>query len=66
MGEETYRVRWSDMDLPDYLKQMQERADRLRRDARVLTERADQIEEERRNLDHAMEVVPAAAPDAAP
>jgi hypothetical protein len=50
----TYRFRWSNYQLPDYLNEMRQRADNFRREAKILTMRAEQIDEERGKLENAL------------
>jgi hypothetical protein len=46
MGEEYYKFKWSNIDLDDFVEQRKYASSQLRRDAQILTVRADQIDEE--------------------
>ncbi len=41
-----YRFRWTNFELRDFVRGCRDRADILRRDAKILTARAEQIDEE--------------------
>lgn len=46
MGDERYKFKWDNMDLPEYIEHRRAAATNLRREAAVLVRRAEQIEEE--------------------
>lgn len=50
----TYRFKWDNYDLDQYLKGRRFTADALRRDAEILIKRAEQIDEERHQLERAL------------
>ena len=56
MGEERYKFKWSNIDLEDFVEQRKFAATELRRQARTLEVRAEQIEEEIHEWKSALEV----------
>ncbi len=58
-GRPAYQFRWSNIDLEDFVAQRRFAAEVLRRDAAILTRRAEQIEEEARTWEAAFELADA-------
>lgn len=51
---QTYRFKWDNYDLDRYLESRRFASDALRRDAEILIKRAEQIDEERHQLERAL------------
>lgn len=60
---QTYQFKWDNYDLSDYFEGRKFAAAALRRDAEILIKRANQIDEERNELERALIPTPSADAD---